>query len=103
MRPGASVCVIAASGGYPGKYVSGYLIHGLSEKPIEDVVVFHSGTAIKEGQIVTAGGRVLAVSAVAPDLQAALQKAYAELARISFEGMQFRRDIGHHALRQEQL
>jgi len=101
MRPGASVCVIAASGGYPGKYVSGKLITGLSDKSAEDVVVFHSGTAIKNGQLVTAGGRVLAVSAVARDLQTALDKAYAELAKISFEGMQFRRDIGHRALSQE--
>ncbi len=101
MRPGASVCVIAASGGYPGKYVSGKPIHGLSDKLAEDVVVFHSGTAIKDGQIVTAGGRVLAVSAAAPDLRTALDKAYAELAKISFEGMQYRRDIGHRALRHE--
>jgi phosphoribosylamine--glycine ligase len=103
MRPGASVCIIAASGGYPGKYASGYPITGLPSiaSQSEDVVVFHSGTAVKDGQFVTAGGRVLAISAVAPDLQTALDKAYAELAKISFEGMQFRRDIGHRALRQE--
>ena len=103
MRPGASVCVIAASGGYPGKYVSGKPIDGLSSAGIgsEDVVVFHSGTAIKEGRIITAGGRVLAISALAPDLQTALDIAYVELAKISFEDMQFRRDIGHRALRQE--
>jgi phosphoribosylamine--glycine ligase len=101
MRPGASVCIIAASGGYPGKYTSGKPITGLADQSSEDVVVFHSGTAIKDGQFVTAGGRVLAISAVAPDLQTALDKAYAELAKISFEGMQFRRDIGHRALRQE--
>jgi phosphoribosylamine--glycine ligase len=99
MRPGASVCVIAASGGYPGKYVSGKHVHGLPDQSTEDVMVFHSGTAVRDGQIVTAGGRVLAVSAVAPDLQTALSKAYAQLAEISFEGMQFRRDIGHRALR----
>jgi phosphoribosylamine---glycine ligase len=101
MRPGASVCIIAASGGYPGKYASGKPITGLpnASSQTEDVVVFHSGTAIKDGQFVTAGGRVLAVSAAAPDLQTALEKAYAELAKISFEGMQFRRDIGHRALR----
>jgi phosphoribosylamine--glycine ligase len=99
MRPGASVCVIAASGGYPGKYVSGKTIHGLSDNTTQDVVVFHSGTAIKDGQLVTAGGRVLAVSAASSDLQAALEKAYSELAKISFEGMQFRRDIGYRALK----
>ncbi len=105
MRPGASVCVIAASGGYPGKYSSGRNHHRSAHKhnQAEDVVVFHSGTAINNGLLVTAGGRVLAVSAVAPDLQTALNKTYAELAKISFEGMQFRRDIGHRALRQEKL
>jgi phosphoribosylamine---glycine ligase len=104
MRPGASVCVIAASEGYPGKYASDKPITGFpsADQQIEDVVVFHSGTAMKDEQIVTAGGRVLAVSAVAPNLQAALDKAYAQLATITFEGMQFRRDIGHRALRQEQ-
>jgi phosphoribosylamine--glycine ligase len=105
MRPGASVCVIAASGGYPGKYSSGKPITGLSPADShveEDVVVFHSGTAIKEGRLTTAGGRVLAISAVALDLQTALDIAYAELSKISFEGMQFRRDIGHRALHQEQ-
>jgi phosphoribosylamine---glycine ligase len=101
MRPGASVCVIAASGGYPGKYVSGKPIHGLCppDQSREDLVVFHAGTAIKDGQLVTAGGRVLAVTAAAPDLRTALDKAYAELAKISFEGMQYRRDIAHRALR----
>jgi phosphoribosylamine--glycine ligase len=98
MRPGASVCVIAASGGYPGKYATGKPIHGISEPPPEDVVVFHSGTAIKDGQFVTAGGRVLSITAVAPDLRTALDKAYAEIENISFEGMQYRRDIGHRAL-----
>ncbi|WP_433984171.1 phosphoribosylamine--glycine ligase [Tunturiibacter empetritectus] len=108
MRPGASVCIVAASGGYPGKYASGKPISGLPDNLIrdardkakeEDIVIFHSGTAIKDGKIVTAGGRVLAISAAAPDLQTALDKAYSELAKISFEGMQFRRDIGHRALR----
>jgi phosphoribosylamine---glycine ligase len=102
MRPGASACVIAASGGYPGKYTSGKPIHGISAPPPEDIVVFHSGTATKNGHLVTAGGRVLAITAVAPDLRTALDKAYAEIANISFEGMQYRRDIGHRALKQEQ-
>jgi phosphoribosylamine--glycine ligase len=103
MRPGASVCVIAASGGYPGKYASGKPITGLpsTDNQSEDVAVFHSGTAIKDGQLVTAGGRVLAVTAFAADLQTALDKAYAELTKISFEGIQFRRDIGYRALRQQ--
>ncbi len=107
MKPGASACVIAASAGYPGKYTSGLPIHGLADggpdtPTPEDVVVFHSGTALKDGQIVTAGGRVLAVSAAAEDLQTALDRIYARLKTISFEGMQYRRDIGHRALRPEQ-
>ncbi|MDW5265765.1 MULTISPECIES: phosphoribosylamine--glycine ligase [Acidobacteriaceae] len=102
MHPGASVCVIAASGGYPGKYASGKPIHGIPDQSGKDVVIFHSGTAIKDGQLVTAGGRVLAITAMAPDLRTALDLAYAELAKISFEGMQFRRDIGHRALALEQ-
>jgi phosphoribosylamine--glycine ligase len=110
MRPGASVCVIAASGGYPGKYASGKSIAGLSsadkqstDNPTDEVVVFHSGTATKEGQLVTAGGRVLAITAAAADLQTALDKAYAELAKISFDGMQYRRDIAHRALSKERM
>jgi phosphoribosylamine---glycine ligase len=104
MRPGASVCIIAASGGYPGKYATGKFITGLTpaKQQADDVVIFHSGTALRDGQVVTAGGRVLAITAVATDLRTALDKAYAELAKISFEGMQFRRDIAHRALRQEQ-
>jgi phosphoribosylamine--glycine ligase len=117
MRPGASVCVIAASGGYPGKYVSGLPISGLDSIDDPDVVVFHSGTAASAGKIVTAGGRVLGVTAVsrgtslAPGsasgpgsaggspLWDALGKAYGALSGISFEGMQFRGDIGWRALR----
>jgi phosphoribosylamine---glycine ligase len=117
MRPGASVCVIAASGGYPGNYASGLPIAGLDSVGDPDVVVFHSGTGLKEGAVVTAGGRVLGVTAVsrttavAPGsasgpgskggsaLWDALGKAYGALRGISFEGMQFRGDIGWRALR----
>jgi phosphoribosylamine---glycine ligase len=106
-RPGASVCVIAASGGYPGKYASGLPISGLDSMRQLGTIIFHSGTAAKDGKIVTAGGRVLGVTAlsgadpsVSPSaLQDALANAYAALDKISFEGMQFRRDIGWRALR----
>jgi phosphoribosylamine--glycine ligase len=98
LKPGASVCVIAASAGYPGKYASGKPISGLDSPPDEDTAVFHSGTAQRDGQIVTAGGRVLGITALAPDLPSALVQAYAALAIIRFEGMQFRRDIGWRAL-----
>jgi phosphoribosylamine--glycine ligase len=106
MRPGASACVIAASGGYPGKYVSGLPITGLDSVQDRDAVVFHSGTALRDGSVVTAGGRVLAVTSAAETaaggdspLRVALAKAYGALAKISFEGMQYRRDIGWRALR----
>jgi phosphoribosylamine---glycine ligase len=104
-RPGASVCVIAASGGYPGKYFSGFPISGLEPAPRPNSIVFHSGTALQDGRIVTAGGRVLGSTAVSDSstsgsaLQAALANAYAALETISFQGMQFRRDIGWRALR----
>ena len=97
LRPGASVCVIAASAGYPGKYVSGKLISGLESVP-DGVEVFHAGTAWKDGGIVTAGGRVLAVTASGADLHEALAKVYEAMAGISFEGMQYRRDIAWRAL-----
>jgi phosphoribosylamine--glycine ligase len=106
MRPGASACVIAASGGYPGKYASGLTIAGMEAAKDADTVVFHSGTALKDGAVVTAGGRVLAVTSAAEEpadgksaLQVALGRAYGALGKISFEGMQYRRDIGWRALR----
>jgi phosphoribosylamine--glycine ligase len=97
LRPGASASVIAASGGYPGKYLSGNVISGLDRLP-PGVQVFHAGTALQGGNIVTAGGRVLAVSAAGDDLQQALSKVYAALSGIHFEGMHYRRDIGWQAL-----
>jgi phosphoribosylamine--glycine ligase len=97
LKPGASACVIAASAGYPGKYAGGKVISGLDSLPA-DVEVFHAGTAIREGEIVTSGGRVLAVTAAGGDLREALGKVYAAIDGISFEGMQFRRDIGWRAL-----
>ncbi|CAN5503402.1 phosphoribosylamine--glycine ligase [soil metagenome] len=101
MKEGASVCVIAASGGYPGKIENGKPISGLEEAAaVADGFVFHSGTAVKDGALVTAGGRVLGITAMSEDgLEDALAKAYSMLDKISFEGMQFRRDIGWRAIR----
>lgn len=99
LKPGSSATVIAASGGYPGKYASGLPITGLESSSDDGVIVFHAGTAIKDGRLVTAGGRVLAVTAEAADLSDALDRIYARMKTISFEGMQYRRDIGHRALR----
>jgi phosphoribosylamine--glycine ligase len=98
LKAGASACVIVASGGYPGKYVSGKAISGLDSVP-DGVEVFHAGTALRGREMVTAGGRVLAVSATGGNLQEALGKIYGALGGIQFEGMQFRRDIGWQALR----
>jgi phosphoribosylamine--glycine ligase len=99
LKPGASACVVAASAGYPGKYTGGKPISGLDRIPRE-VEVFHAGTSLRDGQLVTAGGRVLAVSAAGIDLRDALGKVYRALDDISFDGMQFRRDIGWRALQQ---
>ncbi len=89
-----AVCVILASGGYPGSYEKGKDIRGLDEAP-EGVVVFHAGTKAGEGgRVLTNGGRVLGVSAMGADLAEAGRKAYAACAIIGFDGMHFRRDIG---------
>ena len=102
VKPGASACVIAASQGYPGSYSSGRIISGLDAPPdTDEVIVFHSGTALSQEdpkRVVTAGGRVLGITAYAPDIQSALALAYARLASIHFEGMQYRRDVGWRAL-----
>jgi phosphoribosylamine---glycine ligase len=94
----ASACVVLASGGYPGKFESGKEIHGLDEAgKIPGVKILHAGTKSEDGKIVTSGGRVLGVTATAESLDAALDKAYQAAARIHFEGMHYRRDIGRHA------
>ncbi len=97
---GASACVIASSAGYPGAYRTGYPITGIAVAArIPGVQVFHSGTALSEGGVVTGGGRVLGVTAGAESLQEALDRAYQAMSEIHFEGMHFRRDIGHRALK----
>ena len=95
--PGACVTVVMASGGYPGSYPTGVAIDGVADADArEDVVVFHAGTRAEDGHLVTAGGRVLAVSALGPDLAAALDRAYAAVADITFEGAHHRTDIAAH-------
>jgi len=95
----ACVCVVVASGGYPGKYEKGKVITGLDEaEEDQNVMVFHAGTASKDGEVVTAGGRVLGVTALGADLRQALDRAYAAVDKIHFEGMYCRRDIGWRAL-----
>ena len=96
---GASACVVASSAGYPGSYRTGFPISGLSAAAeVQGVQVFHSGSTQFGGQLRTAGGRVLGVTAVAPSLKEALEHAYQAMAEIHFEGMYYRRDIGHRAL-----
>jgi phosphoribosylamine--glycine ligase len=98
-KSAASVCVVMASGGYPGNYVKGKPIHGLEDAAkLPDVKVFHAGTALKDGAIVTNGGRVLGVTALGKDLKAAQAAAYAAVEKIHFDGAHFRRDIGAKAL-----
>ncbi|MEM9296709.1 MAG: phosphoribosylglycinamide synthetase C domain-containing protein, partial [Planctomycetota bacterium] len=96
--PRPCVSVVLASGGYPGDYRKGLPITGLDDLAAEDdpdVTVFHAGTARNaDGQVVTAGGRVLSVSAVADTIPAARDKANAAAERIAFDGAHFRRDIG---------
>jgi phosphoribosylamine--glycine ligase len=94
--PESCVTVVLASGGYPGTYRTGMQISGLFEES-DRVTVFHSGTARRNGRVVTAGGRVLAVSALGKDLAAARSRAYAAVSRISFEGMHHRTDIAKEA------
>ena len=99
-KSGACACVILASGGYPEKYETGKEIMGLDEKgQLENAAVYHAGTKLSEdGKLLTAGGRVLGVTAAADDLQSALDKAYAAVKLVSFEKMHYRNDIGKRAL-----
>jgi phosphoribosylamine---glycine ligase len=100
--PGAAACVIASSSGYPGSYKTGLPITGLADAAkVPGVQVFHSGTALKDGQPVTAGGRVLGVTAAADSLEEALGRAYEAMKLIHFDGMYYRRDIGHRALKKK--
>lgn len=91
---GAACCVIAASGGYPKEYKKGMEI---TEKET-DCIIYHAGTAVKDGKTVTSGGRVLGVTATASTLEKAIEKAYKGMESVSFEGMFFRHDIGQRAL-----
>ncbi|MFA0749769.1 MAG: hypothetical protein SLRJCFUN_000172 [Candidatus Fervidibacter sp.] len=93
-RQGACVCVVMASAGYPGAYEKGKVITGIEEAENEEgVLVFHAGTSLRDGQLVTAGGRVLGVTALGKDFAEAVEKVYRAVGKIRFEGAHYRRDI----------
>ena len=97
-KSGSSVCVVLASGGYPGSYEKGKTITGIEEAEAKGAEVFHAGTQLKQQQLVTDGGRVLGVTAVGETLEQAIAKAYEAVDSIEFEGVYCRRDIGRRAL-----
>jgi phosphoribosylamine--glycine ligase len=97
-RRGGVVCVVIASSGYPGSYKKGMEIFGLREvEEMEDVLLFHAGTRMEDGRILTNGGRVLGVTAYGKNIQDAIERAYSAVSKIHFEGMHYRRDIAHRA------
>ncbi|MBE6904245.1 MAG: phosphoribosylamine--glycine ligase [Ruminococcaceae bacterium] len=89
----AAVCVVMASGGYPGKYTTGYEITGLDSLP-EDITVFHAGTKLENDKFLTSGGRVIGITATGKDLDEAIKKAYDGVKMVSFENAHYRKDIG---------
>ncbi len=96
---GACACVIAASGGYPQSYKTGFAISGLDEMgQVPGATIYHAGTRLENGEFQTCGGRVLGVCTKGNDLTTALEKAYEAIGKISFENMHYRHDIGHRAL-----
>jgi len=99
-KPESCVCVVMAAGGYPGAYRKGQEIHGLAEAArVKDAVVFHAGTKLQEGRVLTAGGRVLGVTALGKGLKEAVTQAYAAVGKITFDGAAFRKDIAAKAFK----
>ena len=97
-KDGAAVCVVLASGGYPGAYKKGQEIIGIADAEAMGALVFHAGTAMKDGKLVTNGGRVLGVVGRGADISSAVDAAYAAAAKISFKDAYYRKDIAHRAL-----
>ena len=97
-KDGAAVCVVLASGGYPGHYEKGQEIHGLADAEAMGALVFHAGTAMKDGKLITNGGRVLGVVGRGADISSAVDAAYAAATKISFKDAYYRKDIAHRAL-----
>jgi phosphoribosylamine--glycine ligase len=99
--PRPSVGIVLAAGGYPGDYAKGAAINGLDAAAAIEGKVFHAGTALKDGQVVTAGGRVLCATAMGESVDAAQQQAYKLAAKIDWEGCFYRKDIGYRAIARE--
>lgn len=98
-NPGYACCIVLASAGYPANYTKGEIINGVDKaESMEDIVVFHAGTKQESGNLITNGGRVLGVTATSQSLDEALNKAYKAVKKISFTGMQYRKDIGKRPL-----
>lgn len=97
-NPGAAACVVLASRGYPESYPKGLPITGIDRAEASGAIVFHAGTRVQEGQLLTDGGRVLGVTAVGATFEQAIANAYAGVEPIDFEGVYYRRDIGHRVL-----
>lgn len=93
-KSGVSVCVVLASGGYPGSYQKGKVITGIEDAEASGAIVFHAGTKLQDGQILTDGGRVLGVTAIGSTFQEAITQTYKAVNYINFEGLYYRRDIG---------
>jgi phosphoribosylamine--glycine ligase len=96
-----AVCVVMASGGYPGDYQKGKTITGIAEAEKTGAIVFHAGTEVCNGKLVTSGGRVLGVTALGKSFEQAIERAYDAVSRIHFENAHYRRDIARKALLQE--
>jgi phosphoribosylamine--glycine ligase len=94
-KPGASACVVLAAAGYPGPYQKGQTIGGIETAQNRGALVFHAGTQLQEGALVSDGGRVLGVTALGDSFDQAFERAYAAANQIEFEGKYYRRDIGH--------
>ncbi len=98
-KPQSAVCVVLSSGGYPGSYVKGYPIEGLeAADSLQGVTVFHAGTSISNGGVVTSGGRVLGVTALGDDLARAVDRCYTAVEKVQFKDSFHRKDIAHRAL-----
>jgi len=96
----SAVCVVMASGGYPGTYEKGKTIHGL-DRVDPDILVYHAGTKRRGDELMTSGGRVLGVTAIGKDIKSAIDKVYDAVGKITFDGAYYRRDIGHRALKRK--